>query len=406
MLDREKLKYKTTAVLLTVILTLGFVPVAHADNASEFNEETTNASEVADNQGLETSNDEKEGEDSLAPMSEVDVLTDIVAPQSLDVQSFSGTDRVETSVLQAQHGWNTSAYAIVVGSNDWPDALSASSLAGALNCPILLTNQHTLSPSVAGVLKSLSVENVIIVGGEVMLSSGVAKSIETLVTSVVRLSGDTRFDTQLAIYDYGTTKDWFSNEKIIVTSGEDFADALAVAPIAAKMKYPVFLTNTNGYFTKAQSEKLIARAAGHQAFNSALIIGGTARVSAKVPGFLRSVMQIAGNPNGQIERIAGENRYSTSAQVVAWGIQNVGLSLDGVAFASGSNPYDALGGAALQTKKGSLLLLVDNNQISQAVNLLPTDGTITTISFFGGSVSISDQVRNTIIEHLSMQGDQ
>lgn len=317
------------------------------------------------------------------------------------IKSFAGINRFETASLQATYGWSSSRYAIIAGENGWPDALAATSLAGALDCPILLTSTAALSPQTSEALTSLGVSEVIILGSTHTVSAATESSIKTLGISTTRLGGTDRFDTQLKIYQYGLDKSLWSSDLVIVASGENFADALSAAPIAAKKKCPIFLTNNDGGFTGNQEATLVKDASGSpKMFKSALILGDQSRVSSITEGFLWSISKMSSGSSKASTRLAGGTRYETSALIASWGIDNAGLSKNNVAFATGESPYDALGGGVLQAKEGSILLLVSDTSTSQALGVLPKNGSITTIKVFGAKPAVSMAVRLTIADSL------
>ena len=114
-------------------------------------------SEISDEEiaALLTGSDESQG-DSISAFS-LDALAVGEVTTAGAVRPFSGDDRYETAAMQAAYGWQSSRFAVVAGGEGWPDALSASSLAGALDCPVLLTSKASLAQSAAETLTSLGV---------------------------------------------------------------------------------------------------------------------------------------------------------------------------------------------------------------------------------------------------------
>ena len=79
---------------------------------------------------------------------------------------------------------------VIVASGDgyW-DALSASSLAGYYDCPVLITPTSKLRTETANEIKRLGAKKVIIVGGPLSVSDGTMKEIGNLGVQVERISG-------------------------------------------------------------------------------------------------------------------------------------------------------------------------------------------------------------------------
>ena len=324
-------------------------------------------------------------------------------PLSSDaMKAFSGSDRYDTAAKQAVYGWSASKseYVIVAGSNGWPDALAASSLAGALECPVLLTPADSLASSTSDAIAQIGASKVIIVGGEPTVSANVKKQLEGKGLAVERLEGADRFGTQLAIYQYGIDNNlWDGSRYVAATSGYYFTDALSFAPAAYQLKIPVFLTDEAGNLS-AEQERALSDAAKNSSSlyaNQTILLGGTNRVSVETDGYLKGLSSGAGGA-GSTKRLAGSDRYSTSAAIASWAVNDAKcLKWDDAAFATGTSPNDALGGGALQGKDKSVLLLVadiPNNPVIAAVD----KGQVSTVKFFGGKPSVPMTVRMDIAD--------
>ena len=313
------------------------------------------------------------------------------ARSSSPVSSFSGADRYDTNAMQAKAGWDSSGKAVVVTGERWPDALSVSGLAGALDCPVILVGSGSLSGCTKDALASLGVESVIVVGDEKSVDAGVVDALGGLGIEVeARLAGADRFATQMAVYEYGAERGLWGGTAI-VASGADggFADVLSVSAAAFAAGLPVFLAADDGSISDAQVAAL--RQGG---FSDAVVLGGEDRVGERAEG------SIYGALGKKPERIAGANRYDTSAKVADWSVGRGYLSWDGAAFATGELPYDALGGGALQGREGSVLLLASQGWQGYALDALSSHGGASSIKFFGGEPSISMSTRMEIADRL------
>ncbi|SQC01340.1 cell wall-binding repeat-containing protein [Clostridium tetanomorphum] len=147
-----------------------------------------------------------------------------------------GKSRIETSVEISKQGWKDgSNVAVIAQGYNYADALSSAPLAKKYNAPILLTEQSKLSNSTINELKRLNVKDVLLVGGPKVVSENVEKQLKDIkINNVKRLYGDTRYETSLKIAEHIGK----SNE-VFITSGNGYADSLAVASIAAK-KEPLY----------------------------------------------------------------------------------------------------------------------------------------------------------------------
>ena len=326
-----------------------------------------------------------------------------VASYSLNVtiarseHRFSGPTRYTTAKMIALEtfGYQSVEYAVVASGDNYPDALAASSLAGALNAPVLLTSGSSLSPETRDAISFLGPKKVIVVGGPSTISEGVRGQIRSIsgVTQVSRIYGSNRNETARKIYSEG--KDTYgaswSNTAIIAT-GSSFADALSVSPYTYATKSPIFLVNAG---SGLDASTLSAIKGG--GFSRVVIVGGANSVSGTV------VSQVK-NAGLSVSRISGATRYETSAKIASFAVdQEHALSVDTVTFATGENYPDALAASSFcGQRKGPLLLVSTTSRNSgdpvgwASARKIGTSDVYT----FGGENSIPGSVYNDIRQRV------
>ncbi len=342
--------------------------------------------EIAENM---KTGDEAAATSELALEEGITLFSSTVPSQT--VQTLDGCDRYDTSARQAKAGWRTSDYIILVTGEKFPDALTASSLAGAYDCPILLTQPTGLTGYAKDVIKTLQVKKALVIGSTDALSDNVVSELRALGVSMEgRLGGADRYGTQMAIYEYGKKHDLWNDELVLVASGQDvaFPDALSASPIAYVKKAPLFLTNDDLDLNDEQIRAL--RQAGH--FDHGIVVGSKVRVSAEAE---RELHGCASN----VERMNGSDRYDTSAKTAVWGAAH-GLTMEGAGFATGTAPWDALGGGALQGRSKSVMLLVTDGNTSFATDVVNRAGGIRTCKIFGDTKALSNGVQGDIFTML------
>ncbi|MGI6216209.1 MAG: cell wall-binding repeat-containing protein, partial [Coriobacteriales bacterium] len=294
-----------------------------------------------------------------------------------------------------------SGTAVLVGGEGdaWADALSASSLAGAMRAPILITEKDSLSSSASSVISSKGISNVIVIGGTGAVSSDVVESLESLGCSVERISGSDRYDTQAAIYEYGKDNGYWTSKMVIFATGENFADSLSISSLAYTRSLPIFLVDEDGSFTDAQMDCLEESGMGY-----AIVLGGTGVIPDSTYYELREMTRSASGSGGTTHgvRLSGANRYETSVEIAEWATDQGYLKWDGAAFASGTVPYDSLAGCALQGRSGSVMLLVNSssNATVEAAGTYASSIT-STIKFFGGYGAVDASTRLAVLSNLS-----
>ena len=292
----------------------------------------------------------------------------------------SGNDRYGTMAEIVKRAFPKGCDTVVLASGaNWPDALAASSLAGAMDCPVLLTDPDRLNGTTAELLSSLGVKNVIIVGGTSSVSDAVKSAVEAKNIATERIWGDDR--TQTADRIARRVIDESSADTIIICSGNSFPDALSISSCAFAQKMPILLTGSDGKLT----DDSLAIA---ENFGKAIIIGGENAVSPGVEKQL-TVMKTV--------RYAGDDRYGTSAEI----INNLfGGKASMLAVATGQDCPDALVGAALAGRNGGAILLVDGQASSLTDSQKTIVGNAGSVWILGGESAVSAALKTAVDDTL------
>lgn len=205
------------------------------------------------------------------------------------IERIWGSDRYETSVKIAEKLGTITNIVLATGAN-FPDALSISAIASSKGMPIILTQQGRLPEKVKQYISGKAITKTYIIGGTGVIGDAVRNS----VPSPVRLGGSDRFETNaLVLTEFAKDID-FTNLYVAVgdgPSGDEFADALSGAVLAAKTSSPVLLSyktlpGSIGDFikTKASSKSKV------------IALGGIAVVPASVVDSLLSYVNNATAP--------------------------------------------------------------------------------------------------------------
>jgi putative cell wall-binding protein len=204
-----------------------------------------------------------------------------------------------------------------------------------------------------------------------------------------RLSGDDRFQTARLIseqFNAGTVQD------VIVTSGNDFPDALAAGVLARKLNAPILLAGSN----TADSNEAIAYISRHlDKAGTVHIIGGNSAVSSE---FEQSIKDLGFK---QIERIEGETRFDTNLQIAQK--LDIGKNTP-VIVASSENFPDVLSICSIAGKKGYPILFVDRDELTQGVQDFISNIQPAQIYIIGGTEMIS-ATNESKIQALVPNGD-
>ena len=193
-----------------------------------------------------------------------------------------------------------------------------------------------------------------------------------------RLAGSDRYKTAVAISNAG----WQKSENVVLTTGENFPDALCAAPLAKQLKAPILLTGKNALNSDTEAE--INRLGAQKIF----LIGGEGVISNTVKNKLEA-------KGITVTRLWGNDRYETSYEVAKYIAENFSISSEMV-VATGEDFPDALSVSSIAAQKNMLLQLVPkermNGALSGKIQALIGEYGITKTYVIGGSSIISNTV--------------
>ena len=278
----------------------------------------------------------------------------------------AGADRINTAVEVSKKYYKSAETVIIANSEKFADSLSASALSKALKAPILLVQKDQLDSVVAQEIKRLGAKNVVVIGGEQSVDEA-KNSLSKY--NVQTIAGSDRYETsakiaQEIIKRTGTTQ-------AVIASGETFADALTVAPLANKNNMPILLVQPNN-IPKATQEVL-------KQIKNTIIVGGEKTISNQVANKLP-------NPT----RIAGANRYETAKKIYEYGFKD----RKEVNIANGTNFADSLVIGSIDCP----ILLAESNEVPESTKQAIKDSKFEKVNVFGGENSIDESVVKELIK--------
>ncbi|QDO88399.1 hypothetical protein FNH13_08625 [Ornithinimicrobium ciconiae] len=197
------------------------------------------------------------------------IVAALSALAGTQAEVHSGIDRYATAAAIAAATVDEGATAYVVSGLDYPDALTAATLAAPEQGSVLLTRPDRLPNATVAQLEAQAPERIVIVGGTGAVSHDVLEALEDYAPTVVRVSGGDRYATAAAVSDSFDT----GVDVLYVATGENYPDALTVAALAGQQGAPVLL---------AQADNLpavSAAAADRLQPDRIVVVGGTGAVS-------------------------------------------------------------------------------------------------------------------------------
>lgn len=300
------------------------------------------------------------------------------------LERIAGADRYIVSAAVSATKFSPSAPVVYVASGEvFPDALSASAVAGAQGAPVLLTGRQALPPAVHDELVRLQPKRIVVVGGTATIDPAVELQLNTLAPEVTRIGGDDRY-SESALLSQSTFKP--NPARVFIASGEQFPDALSASAAAGKTGGPVLLVGRDSVPAAVAAELRRLKPAAVQ------FVGGVDTLSEAVRA---EIDQITG---GTSTRIGGSDRYDVAVGVLSKYFLSV--STPTVYIASGAVFPDALSGSAAAIKAKAPILLVSRDSVRGTVldqldRLRPAR-----IVVLGGVDTISPSVSRQLEDHL------
>ncbi|MDA3937232.1 MAG: cell wall-binding repeat-containing protein [Actinomycetota bacterium] len=330
-------------------------------------------------------------------------------------EQIAGTSRYDTGIELSKKGWpngisSERAVILATGAN-YPDALAAAPLAGKLDAPVLLVPPTGLTSTLVTELQRLyagmTEANIYVVGGEVAVSSATVAQAESTLRAmgvaelnVTRLAGSSRWGTARAIAEeVGAPVDGAFADTAFIVSGENYPDALAASPLAAKMGVPILLVQKNaipGDTTAALVEMGIEHT---------ILVGGTGVVSTVVEGQLEAAgFRVAGISDNNMRsvdtRLHGTSRFDTGLRCVEYSLAMGAFTESDIYIATGRNWPDALALAPVAGKNSRPLVLLDGSDIKYSASVANYLHSMIDsppgVSFVGGSGAVEDVVRGQV----------
>lgn len=260
----------------------------------------------------------------------------------------SGSDRFKTSIESSMYV--DSEVVVFANGYKFQDALSAINICNSKNAKLILVDGIKDFNT-----RSIEMKKAYIVGGNEVISEGFQKNLEDWGIEVVRLAGQDRYDTNQA------TLREAKYEEFGIASGDQFADALSAARLLKENKLGLLLANKNNIYRVSEGKDI------------RYVLGGEESL-----------------PYSGAERIAGSDRYITSARMAER------TQANNVVLVNGSNFADALSAVNIANSKEADVVLAPKKVYSN-ITAICQDADKRFV--LGGDLSVS----NDMIE-IAMRG--
>jgi len=311
---------------------------------------------------------------------------------------FFGEDRFETStsIANTLDAGQQVQNIVLASAHNFPDALSASTLAFQLKAPIIL-----VSPGYKDSLMSYNyVKEHLVTGGTVTIVGGngiISHSSEQWLLNngfhINRLGGEDRFATNALIVNQLNVA---KGTPVILASGTDFPDALGISSLAASRGWPILLSNSSNLTQSVQNFLTSDQP------TEVYVVGGKEVMH---NGLLDQIQTLS--PNSQIQRLGGADRFETLAQILNKFYPNPTQ----IYVANGFDFADALSGSTLAASQGSPILLVNPRSedlpksIEAYLEILRNNKVQPQVNVLGGEGAVSERLVDKINQVLQNGGE-
>ncbi|MGJ9401671.1 peroxidase family protein [Arthrobacter sp. KK5.5] len=189
---------------------------------------------------------------------------------------------------------------------NFPDALTTGSVAARDANPVLLTNVGSMPQTTINELTRLAPSEIVIMGGPLAVDPAVETQVRNSVpgSTVTRIGGANRIETAAMLSAASFTP---PVDTVYVVTGDDWPDAMAIAPVAGMQGAPVLLVRTTGSVTPVITEL------NRLAASNIVVIGANSGVGNVSAAFEEELATSVVGNNVVVPDIATDEGLSASA---------------------------------------------------------------------------------------------
>ena len=199
---------------------------------------------------------------------------------------------------------------------------------------------------------------------------------ETMTNKVLRVYGQTRYDTATAVASVLKAKlEVEKFDSVVIASGKDFPDALSGSYLASVKNAPILMASESSLETLKSylSENL-------KKGGTIYILGGTLAVSEKIENAVASY--------GVVKRLGGTDRYATNLLI----LEEAGVEKEDIIVCTGTGFADSLSASAL----GKPILLVNKTLTTKQKAFLGGLSAGNKFYIIGGTIAVNTAVEKQI----------
>lgn len=196
----------------------------------------------------------------------VDAENEIKA-MGITTERIQGIDRYETNMKILSKLGNVNGVFLASGKS-YADALAAAPIAASNGWGIVLTEKNAITNQALAYMKG---KQIVILGGTGVIYEKISNTIlsQNDKNKVRRLGGATRYETLASMLWY--FKDQVKSDTVYITTGQNFPDAMAAAPLSIGNKAPLILVDNR---MNINVESFLERYAEENYVSNVKVVGG------------------------------------------------------------------------------------------------------------------------------------
>ncbi|MFB2583643.1 cell wall-binding repeat-containing protein [Herbiconiux liukaitaii] len=292
------------------------------------------------------------------------------------VSRIAGADRYAQAV-EVSRTFTEAETVYLASGEKFPDALSAGSVAGFNDAPLLLVSSGAVPAATLAEIDRLDPDHVVVVGGPASVSDEVLESLKREIddASLTRIGGADRYAVSRALISDARFGIPTASTAYLAT-GTTFPDALSSSPAAVTAGGPVLLVNGAAPALSTEESALLT-ALGTKEIR---IAGGTSSIGQSLETSLARSFSVS--------RSSGADRYEAAVAIN----KSAFAASPTVYLASGTAFADALSAAPVAGRDKNPVYLVQpncvpNSVLQEIVRLEPAK-----IIILGGTATIGSAV--------------
>lgn len=283
-----------------------------------------------------------------------ETLQDLKKPDMSGIESIEADTRYGIAAKLSSRCYPDGAKAAILASGEHEMVpLIANGLAGALDAPILLTQNESVPDITAQELNRLNPQTVYVLNGGTLDVDAITKEATSSVpsASVEVLEGENVCSLSWSIFQYGEEKGLWGSDVALTYDG-CLGDLVSLSPYLFSNKCPVLVKEASSEIPEWMLDAALSA-------KEVLVVGG-------YKSFTEEALEPIAKSAGQVTRFVGKGPYDANEKIDNWISQHA--KAERLLVVSIWYPQDAVAVAAYASKNRGLIVLEDPQNLDSVAH--------------------------------------